>query len=1156
MISVCYAQGMVVLKLVRYLIVACLCIALALCALFAVFQTKWAKEQIRTWAIHALKERGIDVDIGEIHGQFPFTWVIDHAGCEGLELTEIKLRFAALPLLRGTIGINYLHIEKAAVILDETPLPSLEELREALPYVPWNLKINHLTIDQCIIRHPSCALATSLQAKVFLQRYLRGFGGECTLTSLDQTPSSITLRSSGSHTRNQFEADLHARLYQSPSSLDLSGSLSGSWDAFEGLLLGEKVQSHPLEGEMKALLWQAEVPEMTLLNGNWKLLGTFALPSLNTFVVHKCKLESETLSLKGQGLLAFPLIESEAILSFSLPDLSFNGHLPLRGGIDGKLLYRDRDLKGSLALQDLSIHSFNAKSGEAVIKAHIGEIATSGQFQLCTEGKIPLENRFAFSYSPVTAKVEDFLLRLPSGKIEGDLAYAMQGGLLDGVVRLEIAHLDHLESLFQDKTIDGSLAAECMLSSRREEQAMHCTLRGTNLRFQEYLADSLYLSTEKIGREGYLNVLGEKLYFPNMMVDRLVFGTRSGEIHYPFYLSAEGKIESPFTCVAKGFLENDEELLSLELVELKGTLAEVPFALDYPALLEWGAQFCNLSPVDFSIGAGHLFTTFEMNPVRTTSKWQLTHFPLEILSCVYPRFTLKGYTSINGYLEASPDYCEGTCNAVLEEAGVLHFGKQEPFRAKGSLQAHLDHNRLQIHSSLEAIDGQFLDSTASLPIDYQTFPLQITLSKEEPISAELIAEGKLEDLFDFVNLGTNHATGLVSCRLFLSKTLSHPALLGKLDWENGTYDNYFTGTSLREIHAALEAQNDTLHLLSLSASDHDKGTLSGTGQISLLPGAHFPYAFEAELDHLHTLGFDMIDCDFTGPLYFTGTTESALAEGNLLIDEAIIHLDESLPYEVPSLPVTYIHPPPHLQSSALTSIPEFRFHIDVELTADDKVYAQGRGLNAELQGHLHLTGTDRNIAANGSLKLIKGEYLFFGKIFKLSEGEITFSDKPAGAYLNLQGTLTLSDVMITAMLRGPLKKPQLQFQSNPHLPTSSILARILFNKDIADISHPEAIQLANALVSLSGGAGPDVLEAIRKSIGIDRLTIVSASPGSDQIALQIGKYLTRGVLITLSQSATSSQVIVEVELPHGFVFQAETQEDEEGKFTLKWTKSY
>jgi autotransporter translocation and assembly factor TamB len=122
--------------------------------------------------------------------------------------------------------------------------------------------------------------------------------------------------------------------------------------------------------------------------------------------------------------------------------------------------------------------------------------------------------------------------------------------------------------------------------------------------------------------------------------------------------------------------------------------------------------------------------------------------------------------------------------------------------------------------------------------------------------------------------------------------------------------------------------------------------------------------------------------------------------------------------------------------------------------------------------------------------------------------------------------------------------------------TSAILARILFNKNISDISQPEAIQLASTLISLSGGAGPAVLETIRKNLGVDRLTIASQTANSDELAVQIGKYLTKGVLITLSQSATSSQVIVEVEFKHGFVFQAETQKEEEGKFSLKWTHSY
>lgn len=192
------------------------------------------------------------------------------------------------------------------------------------------------------------------------------------------------------------------------------------------------------------------------------------------------------------------------------------------------------------------------------------------------------------------------------------------------------------------------------------------------------------------------------------------------------------------------------------------------------------------------------------------------------------------------------------------------------------------------------------------------------------------------------------------------------------------------------------------------------------------------------------------------------------------------------------------------------------------------------------------------------MSLVKGEYLFSGKVFKLTEGQIIFNDTAKfSSYLNLSGQLTLPDVVITAQLRGPLQSPQLTFQSNPQLPTSSILSRVLFDKDISDISQSEASKLASALMAISSSAGPDILDTIRKTIGVDRLNLVSSSSGStEEVALQIGKYLTKGVLITLSQSTTSSHVIVEIELPYGFVFQAETQEEQEGKFSLKWTKSY
>ncbi len=75
----------------------------------------------------------------------------------------------------------------------------------------------------------------------------------------------------------------------------------------------------------------------------------------------------------------------------------------------------------------------------------------------------------------------------------------------------------------------------------------------------------------------------------------------------------------------------------------------------------------------------------------------------------------------------------------------------------------------------------------------------------------------------------------------------------------------------------------------------------------------------------------------------------------------------------------------------------------------------------------------------------------------------------------------------------------------------------------------------------------------------NRSTAPTGRPGEETIALQVGKYIADGVIITLSQSADNSSpnIAVEVDLSHGFVFEAENdQVQEQGRFSLMWNRNY
>jgi hypothetical protein len=1177
-------------KTIRLLAWVAIGLLILFCVLFAVLQSKWAKEQIKARIISDLKEAGIAVTIDTLSGQPPFSWTIKEADLHlsdnnALKLSNVKLRIAIFPLLKGRMTINYLNVERATYSYfpssEDQFAFSLEEnkvwLRRQIEKIdlPCQIDIHHLKIIHVDILN--CAdrsmLSFGMAGKARVRRDVGEFELDLTLFSPDHKQTYLEAFLAGSKQHDFIKTNIKVHLDAIPAFLVQSFqgqiaselSLEGPWTTWKEVLYDIPRSGKPLRGEFKGMLANVRVKNAAILNRDWKFKTEFSLLSGQEAYIQKFLLLSDLIHVKGKGELCTDLERSTAIVAFSIPDLaklSDLPSLPIAGSAKGKALYQEGTYKASIQTIGLQVNSFAARTLRSFIKGSQEGNSWEGEVQLSSvDADLPFESAFSFEYFPEKLiSIINFNLKVSEAMMHGYFSYDIANRLAESSLFANVQHLDQFSSFFKEQNLGGSFTAECLFSTEDEQQNAKCAIFAKNLRLRDYLLDDLRVSAEIEHLfntpAGQFTVLAEKVYTPSFYLDGFHFGTQSDEESWPFFLEAEGRIENPFQFYTQGFWQKENSLFFLELTELFGDLSETPFALKYPCEIEWGSDYLNLSPFDFEVGGGHLFSVFEFSPIRSLGKWELGHFPLEILRCFRPRFKLDGFMSASGFFDATQGNMEGALNTVLEEIDVLHFGKKTPFRAKGSLQAHLNKKMLQVHTDLHATDEQFLDFSASLPIEYQLYPFRIDFDEEKNTSAELVAEGKLQDLFDFVNLGTNNFTGLLSCRLFLSRTLASPSLQGQLELQNGTYDNYFTGISLRNIDAQFEAQNDTIRLVQLNAGDDKKGEVSAQGKIMLKPKEHFPYTFNAELHNLHALGFDMIDCNLTGPLYLNGNIQNMLAQGNLLIDEAKIQITERLPYEVPTLPFTYINRPPYLYSRTTKAGRGFVFNIDLDVTAEGNVYVEGRGLNAELGGNVHLYGANINIAANGALKLIKGEYQFSGKVFKLTEGEIVFNDKPApSAYLNLNGTLSMPGITITAMLRGPLTSPQLTFQSNPQKPTSSILALILFNKDIAEISHPEAVQLASALVSLSGGAGPDVLESIRKSIGVDRLNI-SSKPGTDELAVQIGKYLTRGIMITLSQSATSSQVIVEVELPKGFVFQAETQEEEEGKFSLKWTKSY
>ena len=1171
----------------RFIYLGLIAALLFFCLLFAFMQTKWAKKKISQAIAAACAANGIQIKIGRVEGSLPFTWHIDRIALkwdteDALHLHNIKVRFAIFPLLKKTLVANYFNVEKAYFVFASPsysqPL-ALEEIKTQAKKLAETLSMSHrLVIDRLKIDSLLCenlsVKKTGLYfivANIDLGKNLRHFQCNAMISPRGHPENAVQCDVEGSQKLNYGSVNLKVHLsslepfqpfytFASEQEIHCAFSIAGKWTNWSAFFHDAPLSS-PLSGFFKGELHP--LSSYPILNRPWEIDAQFAIDSYHSLFIRSCFLHNDVLDVNLSGEIEQDLLQSSGHLSFALPDLSILDPKICKGSANGEASYAQGRWTSDIFAEHAECKGLLLDQLSARIEAACTDQGWEGHAQMKTQGgPLPMRSTVDFLSQGENLSLYGFSLDGPGFVLAGDLSINLQNLLAAGALYGHVEHLDSLSFLFDQKTIDASLGLECQFLPEGEKQTVRGSLLGKNTVYGDQTIDqfSLKFSIRDLFCQplGTLHLSAEGLHNPLYDIHTLDFTTASAEEEeWPFTVQIEGNLEDPFSLYAQGKWKKEEQLFSLETTSLSGKLLSYPIELQSPFLFEKGAHFASLTPVDMIIGDGHLFGAFDLNPVRSTAHIDLEHFPITLFSLFYPNHTLAGALSLKGYVDAYEDNMQGNLNAVLEEMHFLHFDKKQPFQAKGSLQAHLDHGIVQTHAHLAATKEQFIDFSATLPISYTVYPLHLALNTHQPVASELIAEGRLQDLFDFINIGIHQMTGYVSSRLFLSQTLDAPALQGNIEWQGGTYENFLTGTLLKDIHAKIQAEKNILQLISFSANDDKKGTVHAEGTIDLHPSAHFPYQFIAELDNFRTVHFNPLDCNLSGALYISGTLHEALAQGNLLIPHAEFHIPDKLPFEIPVLPVTFMNRPHSLSSTDIMPSPTFPFRIHLELTAEEHVQVTGKGLNSEWKGNLLVHGTNMNVLANGTLQLVKGEYDFFGKKFKLTDGQIIFNDKPSpSATINLSGNLSLSDMIITAHLRGPLSSPTLTFQANPQMSTSAILARILFNKNISDISQPEAVQLATTLISLSGGAGPSVLETIRKNIGVDRLAIASQTAHPDEIAVQIGKYLTKGVLITLSQSATSSQVIVEVEFNYGFVFQAETQEEQEGKFSLKWTHSY
>lgn len=365
--------------------------------------------------------------------------------------------------------------------------------------------------------------------------------------------------------------------------------------------------------------------------------------------------------------------------------------------------------------------------------------------------------------------------------------------------------------------------------------------------------------------------------------------------------------------------------------------------------------------------------------------------------------------------------------------------------------------------------------------------------------------------------------------------LNGPLRLGSVSGRIGLTDGRITDPSLG---SALEGVSASADLAGGRARITAAGRISTGGQVQVGGTVGLTAPFAADLDVTLTRATlrdpRLFEARLGGALAVTGPlTGGATISGGLLVTEAEVQMPQADLAGAGTLPdLRHVNEPAAVRETRRRAGliggdagggGEGRarpFGLDLTITAPNRLFLRGRGLDAELGGELRLGGTTDAVVPSGAFDLIRGRLDILGKRLTLSEASLRV-EGDFDPYVSILASNESDGITSSVRIEGRATEPVVSFVSVPELPEEEVLARLLFGRDLTSLSAFQAAQLAGAVATLAGRGGEGIVGRLRKGFDLDDLDIATSEDGGT--SLKVGKYLSRNLYteITVDEQGQS-----------------------------------